>query len=52
MSQALTRALNELRDHPTLRRELSEQGRARFLAHFTHDQVAESTVAVYREMLN
>ena len=49
---ALSRALAELRDQPRLRRELSEQGRARFLAHFTHEQVADATVAVYREMLD
>ena len=49
--EALARALAELRDQPSLRRELSEQGRARFLAHFTHEQVAESTVAVYHEII-
>ncbi|MYD10017.1 MAG: glycosyltransferase family 4 protein [Chloroflexi bacterium] len=49
--EAFARALAELRDRPRLRSELSEQGRARFLAHFTHEQVAESTVAVYREIM-
>lgn len=49
---ALARALADLRDQPTLRSALSEQGRARFLANFTHEQVAASTVAVYREMLD
>lgn len=48
---ALARALAELRGQPRLRRDLSERGRARFLAHFTHEQVAESTVAVYREIM-
>jgi glycosyltransferase involved in cell wall biosynthesis len=50
--EALARALADLRAQPALRCELSEQGRARFLAHFTHEQVAASTVAVYREMLD
>ncbi len=50
--EALARALADLRAQPALRRELSEAGRARFLAHFTHDQVAAATVAVYREILD
>ena len=50
--EALARALAELRDQPDSRRELSAQGRARFLAHFTHDRIAAATVAVYREMLD
>ena len=49
--EALARALADLRDQPALRRELSERGRARFLAHFTHEQVAAATVAVYREIM-
>lgn len=48
--EALARALADLRDQPALRGELGEQGRARFLAHFTHEKVAESTVAVYHEI--
>ena len=51
-ARALARALRELRDDPTLRTELSEKGRARFLAHFTHESIAAATVAVYREILN
>ena len=50
--KALARALADLRHQPGLRRELSEQGRARFLAHFTHDRIAAATVALYREMLD
>ncbi len=50
--QALARALGELHDQPGLRRELSEQGRARFLAHFTHERIAEATLNVYRDILN
>lgn len=48
---ALSSALCELRDDPALRAQLIEKGRARFLAHFTHDSIAEATVEVYREML-
>lgn len=48
---ALTRALRDLRDQPALRAELIKRGRARFLAHFTHDSIAAATVAVYREMI-
>ena len=49
---ALSRALSRLRDQPRLRSELIEQGRARFLAHFTHESIAAATLSVYREMLN
>lgn len=50
--EALAAALRGLRDQPALRAELVEKGRARFLAHFTHERIAEATVAVYREMLD
>jgi len=50
--EALGYALRQLRDQPGLRADLIEKGRARFLAHFTHERIAEATVAVYREMLN
>ena len=48
---ALAKALRDLRAQPGLRAALIEKGRARFLAHFTHDRIAEATVAVYRELL-
>lgn len=48
---ALTRALRDLRDQPATRAELIERGRARFLAHFTHDRIAAATVTIYRELL-
>ena len=51
-AEALARALAELRDQPRLGRALSEQGRARFLAHFTHERIAEATVNVYGGILN
>lgn len=49
---ALEAALRRLRDQPALRAQLSEKGRARFLARFTHDRIAEATVDVYRELLS
>ena len=49
--QALGRALRELRDDAALRAELARAGRARFLAHFTHESIAEATVEVYRELI-
>ena len=50
--EALASALRDLRDQPARREELVEKGRARFLAHFTHERIAEATVKVYRELLN
>ena len=48
---ALAAALRGLRDNPGLRGQLVAAGRARFLAHFTHQRIAEATVEVYRELL-
>jgi glycosyltransferase involved in cell wall biosynthesis len=48
---ALAGALRRLRESAALRAELGAKGRARVLAHFTHQQVAADTVAVYREMM-
>ena len=48
---ALAAALRALRDQPALRERLSEAGRARFLAHFTHDSIAAATVTVYRQLM-
>ena len=48
---ALAVALRDLRGQPRLRVELVRKGRARFLAHFTHESVAAATVAVYQEMI-
>ena len=42
--------LNQLQHSPELREHLRQKGRARVLAHFTHQQVAEATVRVYGEM--
>ncbi len=51
-ARALAAALRELRAQPALRARLSQLGRARFLAHFTHQGVADATVSVYREMIS
>ncbi|MCY3781316.1 MAG: glycosyltransferase family 4 protein [Chloroflexi bacterium] len=48
---ALAQTLRELRDDAALRADMIEKGRARFLAHFTHESIAAATVEVYREML-
>ncbi len=48
---ALQAALKRLLETPDLRRQLSTRGRARVLAQFTQQQVAQATVDVYREML-
>lgn len=48
---ALRATLERLIAAPALCRELSARGRARVLAQFTQQQVAQETVAVYREML-
>ncbi len=51
-ADALAQALRDLRDQSRLRAELIEKGRARFLAHFTHERIAAATVGIYQEMLN
>ncbi len=48
---ALANAISRVRDDASLRAELASKGRARVLAHFTHDQVANATVEIYRKML-
>ena len=48
---ALSAALYLLRSDTSLRRELGERGRARVLAHYTHERIAAATVDVYRGML-
>lgn len=48
---ALAAALRSLQTSPTLYADLRESGRARVLAHFTHEQVAAATVAVYRHIV-
>lgn len=49
--QALHNHLRHLMQSPTLRDELGQNGRARVLAQYTQQQVADETVAVYREMM-
>lgn len=48
--QALCVALQQLRDDAPLRASLATKGRARVLAHYTHQQVARDTVRVYEEI--
>jgi len=48
---ALAAALRRLMEDAPLRARLGQVGRARVLAHFTHDQIAEATVAFYRALL-
>jgi glycosyltransferase involved in cell wall biosynthesis len=48
--EALTARLLELMRQPALRQSLAAQGRARVLAHYTQQRVAQETVAVYRSL--
>lgn len=48
---ALQEHLHQLMQSETLREELGKHGRERVLTHYTHHQIAEQTVAVYREMI-
>lgn len=48
---ALAAALSRLQQDTTLRQHLAEAGRARVLAQFTHEGVAQATVEVYETML-
>jgi len=49
--EKLRDAIDGLRCNPDLRVRYANAGRARILAHFTHEQVAVDTVRVYREMM-
>jgi glycosyltransferase involved in cell wall biosynthesis len=49
---ALARALGDLRGQARLSAALIERGRARFLAHFTHERIAAATVDVYRKLMH
>jgi glycosyltransferase involved in cell wall biosynthesis len=48
---ALTDALGRLREDDSLRTRLGKAGRARVLAHFTHEQVAMQTVHAYETVM-
>ena len=48
---ALADGLCRLQREDDLRARLMKAGRARVIDHFTHQQVAADTVAVYREMM-
>jgi len=49
-SEALANAMHTLMDDPQQRAELGQRGRQRVIDHFTHEQVAADTVAVYRTL--
>jgi len=49
--QALATAVNHLLDHPDLRRQMGQNGRARMLAEFTTPNMVARVAAVYRELL-
>jgi glycosyltransferase involved in cell wall biosynthesis len=51
-SVALTNALERMMNDPVLYDQLLQNGRKRFLEHFTHEQIALDTVRVYREMMD
>ena len=50
-ADALVAHLRRLQSDAALREALCQQGRARVLAHFTHEQVAQATVEAYQEMI-
>lgn len=50
-TEALASALDLLRGDADLRAGLGQRGRARVLAHYTHEQIAAATVQVYEAML-
>lgn len=50
-SAALAQALMWLLDDDSLRVEMGERGRQRFLSHYTAGRMAEATAEVYREVL-
>lgn len=50
-AEALRAALTDLAADPQRRAAIGAKGRARVLAHFTHEKVAADTVKVYREMM-
>lgn len=49
--ESLRDALDNLRCNPDLRLRYANTGRARVLAHFTHQQVAADTVQVYQKIM-
>ena len=50
--QALQQHLLQLMQSETMRDELGENGRNRVLNHYTQNQIANETVAVYHEIIN
>ena len=50
-AQALASHLLRLASDPALRADLGRRGRARALAHFTHERIAAATYQVYQQIL-
>ncbi|MCK4470235.1 MAG: glycosyltransferase, partial [Anaerolineae bacterium] len=44
-------AIRRLMRDEDLRRDLARRGRERVLAHYTHQRIAEETVAIWRKLL-
>jgi len=49
--EALADAIGRLMRDEDLRRDLAHRGRERVLQHYTHQRIAEETVAIWRELL-
>ncbi len=49
--EALAEHLRELQENPALRQELGAKGRERVLAHYTHERIAEESVAIYHHII-
>ena len=49
--EALRELLNQLFEQPDTCTNMAQRGRARVLAHYTMQRVADETVAVYRRMM-
>jgi len=50
-ADALATHLRDLQANADLRADLHDKGRARVLAHFTHEPVADATIKVYQKMV-
>jgi glycosyltransferase involved in cell wall biosynthesis len=51
-SQAIQERIERLARNPQLRRNMGEEGRRRFLKHFTSEKMLDKTFALYREVLH
>ena len=51
-AEALANAIRRLMQDEDLRRDLARRGRERVLTHYTHQRIAEETVAIWRKLLD